>query len=65
MEAPTQWVLTRITKDKKGFLIGNPSAVLQLVQIGKKKAKEDFPGQVIVLRNYEAFKQTPVPKKYR
>jgi hypothetical protein len=60
-----QWVLTRITKDKKAFIIGNPSEFLQLVQSGKAQAKKAYPGQQIVLRNLEAFNQTPVPKKYQ
>ncbi len=60
----TQWILTRITKDKKAFIIGNPSTLVAAVRSGTAKAKQEFPGQTIVLRNYEAFKQTPVPKKY-
>jgi len=59
-----QWILTRITKDKKAFIIGLPNCSLQIVQMGTKKAKEAYPGQKIVVRNLEAFKQTPLPKKY-
>lgn len=59
-----QWVLTRITRDKKAFQIGNPSAVAALVQMGVANAKAAYPGQLIVLRDLEAFKQTPVPNKY-
>jgi len=62
--ATKQWILTRITKDKRAFIIGNPSENLVLVMSGSKKAKQAYPGQLIVLRNLEAFKQTPVPKKY-
>ncbi len=59
-----QWVLTRITKDKKAFIIGNPSGVASIVQLGRGQAKKAYPGQLIVLRNLEAFRTTPVPKKY-
>jgi len=64
MAKPKQWVLTRITKDKKAFVIGNPCASLVICQLGAKDAKAQYPDQQIVLRDLEAFKQTPIPKKY-
>ncbi len=64
MVKPKQWVLTRITKDKKAFIVGNPSGVAAICQLGFKAAKAAYPGQKIVLRNLEAFQQTPIPKKY-
>lgn len=59
-----QWVLTRITKDKKAFIIGVPACSVQIVQLGRANAKKQYPGQTLVLRDAEAFKQTPVPRKY-
>lgn len=59
-----QWVLTRITKDKKAFVVGLPNASVQIVQLGKINAKKAYPGQHIVLRDLAAFKQTPIPNKY-
>ena len=59
-----QYILTRITKDKKAFIIGNPNESLTIVQLGSKQAKQAYPGQQILVRDLEAFKQTPVPKKY-
>lgn len=64
MTTTKQWVLTRITKDKKAFIIGNPCAFLQILQRHREQAQRAYPGQTIVLRDLEAFKQTPVPKKY-
>lgn len=61
----TQWVLTRITKDKKAFIIGNPSVFIGTLQNEKKKAKLQYPGQILLVRNLEAFNSTPVPKKYQ
>jgi hypothetical protein len=59
-----QWILTRITKDGKAFIVGNPNESLTVVQLGSKQAKQAYPNQRIVVRDLEAFKQTPVPKKY-
>jgi hypothetical protein len=55
-----QYVLTRITKDNRGFLVGNPCCSASLAQLGRKNAQASFPGQKIVLRDYEAFKKLPV-----